>query len=116
MEIFKKNNLLKTIKVNKQATFIFEYKDGHAREDIEKVITSCSCSNATFVNEGVKIVYSDNSKNKANEYPGGYRLVTKSAKVYLKDGQPMYIKGPKGQIPNPNKKKINIRLNTVVEF
>lgn len=85
-------------------------------EDIEDVVPGCGCTAEISINsEGITATYHDNTKAEDIPKTAPWFFQTKKVlTVYIKDGEPIKIPGPKGMNFNPKKTKVKIYFHACV--
>lgn len=83
---------------------------------IEDVVPGCGCTAQLSIdNTGISAVYKDNTKESDVPKNAPWFYPTKKAiTVYIRDGEPIKIPGPKGMTFNPKKKQIKLYLHACV--
>ena len=102
---------LGTVKSTDVIEYSFDFL-GNANDDIEYLEKSCGCTEAIFKDGQIK-GHLDISKS--GKIESGV-TVTKYIYVYIKDGEPRFLRDEKyRKIPNPNKNWFRLQLSGLVK-
>ena len=90
----------------------FPFFNDKMHEKVEYVKTSCSCTTSRISQDGIELVY--NRRLRDGSLRRGH-VRRQLAKVYLKDGKPLWYTNEKGvRSPNHNKSFVNLMLDAVL--
>lgn len=112
--------------VGEQRKLLFRYKEPNEYQDtpiaqfpdeVEFMRNNCGCSSSSVKDDGIEVVYEYQGGLSEEDFKayGGRVPYETSVTVFFKDGKPLQIRNPMGQmIDNPHKARVYLMLYGVL--